>query len=199
MIGKRTKYINQMAVKCIKEAIKDEQFTLEPIDILSLKRIRIDKCEFVLLGDGTFYFYNDEGVTNEYITMWRDDVGGVLRNDIKKKKFDKYYEITTYGTKTLVRKVDEEEDGDIVLRFKSDNMIKLGDFLYLPIKIIEKSGSYWIDSASYNNVIEVEVDESEEAKKSLDDDLGFDDDYEDYRMSKEDEDIENYYIPKEEY
>ena len=60
MIGKRTKYINQMAVKCIKEAIKDEQFTLEPIDILSLKRIRIDKCEFVLLGDGTFYFYNDE-------------------------------------------------------------------------------------------------------------------------------------------
>lgn len=199
MIGKRTKYINQMAVKCIREAIKDGQFTLEPMNILSIKRIKIDKCEIVLSGDGSFYFSNDEDATREYILMWRDDVGGVLRNDIKAKKFDKYYEIITYGTRTLLRKVDEEEDGDIVLRFKSDNMLKLGDFLYLPIKIIEKDGSYWSNASNYNNIIEAEEEEEDDKKKSLEDELEFDDEYEDYRMSKEDEELENYYIPKEEY
>lgn len=186
-MAKIKSYINDMAVKCIQDAVNDNAFELRGIEPEDISSVKIDKIKVMYLND-KFTMYYDVDVDKSYLDSWRADVGGVYRDDLKHNNIKDYYILTTFGTKTLAKRLDAEKDAYIILRFGEGKLIQISDFYYLPIKTVGKDMSFVSHSSSFNNFIQDEHDEVIDLDK--DEDV-----YDEPTYSKEDMDLMNYYIP----
>lgn len=186
-MAKNKSYINEMAVKCIQDAVDDNAFELRGVEPEDISIVKIDKIKIVYLN-GKFTMHYDVDVDKSYLDSWRADVGGVYRDDLKTNNVKDYYILTTFGTKTLVKRLDAEKDAYIILKFGETKLIQISDFYYLPIKTVGKDMSFVSYSSSFNNFIKdgqdefIDIDKEEEV-------------YDEPTYSKEDMDLMNYYIP----
>lgn len=187
-----------MTMRCIQMELDNGEFELKELNPNNSFEIKIDKIKLTLSNNKFFVTY-DEEVTKPYLDIWRNGVGGIVRKDFIKKDISKYYEFLTEGTKTILRKVDNEKEPELILQFGENNFIKIGDFYFLPIKTMEKDSNYNQTGYSFSNQIEIpkkekkpkldrkgkEIEENEEEEI---------DPMETFTQS--DIDLFNYYIPE---
>lgn len=173
------KFINPIYVEALQDVIDNNKFELYPININNVA-IKIDKI--IIRGvDNKCLLYAADDVDSAYSKIWKADVGGVVKKDIKTKKYDKYYEILTCTTKTLLRLLDDDVvDEYINLKY---GILKIADYRYLPIKSVRINATYSSDSEFEDDLIEektIKRDNDEENVIKEDDSF----------MIKFDEDVE---------
>lgn len=196
-MAKNNTYINEMTVNCLQSAISNDEFEINQINLEDISRIKIDKIEIRYSLHNFVMYYNDE-VNKDYLETWEKDVGGVVRHDLKKDDISSYYILKTYGSKTLAKRLNED-NSDIVLRFGSSKLLKIGDFEYLPIKTVEPDKSFLSSSYVFNNFISVEEKKDTDKKLKKNGSSYIDEeDYEEETYSREDMDLMSYYTPDNE-
>lgn len=161
MATKAITSINDMTMRCIRMELENGDFELHELVPENIFEIKIDKIKLSLINNNFLTTY-EEDVTKPYLDIWRNGVGGVVRKDFSKKDISKYYEFITSGTKTILRKVDNDAEPELLLKFGEDNFIKIGDFYFLPIKTVEKKSNYSQLGYSFSNQIELPKEEKEQ-------------------------------------
>lgn len=196
-MAKNNTYINEVTVNCLQTAISSNDFDITQIQWDDISRIKIDKIEIRYAPHNFIMYYNDE-VNKDYLETWKKDVGGVVRKDLKNDNISSYYVLKTFGSKTLIKRLNDD-DSDIILRFGSSKLIKIGDFEYLPIKTVESDKSFLCSSHVFNNFITAEENaDSDKKNKKASDSYIEEGDYEEEMYSQEDMDLMSYYTPDNE-
>ncbi len=151
------KYINEFAKRCIQDAIDNGDFEACEYTVKRGTSIRIDRVVVVFDGDGV-YIALDDTVDQTYMILWNMDVGGILKRDFKRKDFEKYLELKTKNSMSLLRRIDDDE----LETFKANKMdhIYMGNFNYCIIKTIALNETYACKS-TYNDYIKDDTFEDE--------------------------------------
>lgn len=196
MASKIISNINDMTMRCIRMELDNGDFELKELPQNNNFEIKIDKIKLTL-ANGKFFVTYDEEVTKPYLDIWRTGVGGLVRKDFIKNDISKYYEFLTTGTKTILRKVDNEAEPEIILQFGESNFIKIGDFYFLPIKTMEKDSNYNQTGYSFSNQIEIpKEDKKQKNPKGKETEENEEEIYPMETFTKSDIDLFNYYIPE---
>ena len=98
----------------------------------------------IVRGGNEAYIYLSENVSKQYMNAWSKDVGKILSKDLRKKRDELYFEMVTETYRVLLRKITEEELGEMTE--KGFNHVLIGDFYYVIIKEIPLNGSYGVDN-----------------------------------------------------
>ena len=98
----------------------------------------------IVRGGNEAYIYLSENVSKQYMNAWSKDVGKILSKDLRKKRDELYFEMVTETYRVLLRKITEEELGEMTE--KGFNHVLIGDFYYVIIKEITLNGSYGVDN-----------------------------------------------------
>ena len=98
----------------------------------------------IVRGGNETYIRLSENVSKQYMNAWTKDVGKILSKDLRKKRDDLYFEMVTETYRVLLRKITEEELGEMIE--KGFNHVLIGDFYYVIIKEIPLNGSYGVDN-----------------------------------------------------
>lgn len=98
----------------------------------------------VVRGSEETYIHLSENVSKQYMKAWANDVGKILCKDLRKKRDELYFEMVTDTYRVLLRKITEEELGEMTE--KEFNHVLIGDFYYVIIKEIPLDGSYGVDN-----------------------------------------------------
>ena len=98
----------------------------------------------VVRGGNETYIRLSENVSKQYMNAWTKDVGKILSKDLRKKRDELYFEMVTDTYRVLLRKITEEELGEMTE--KGFNHVLIGDFYYVIIKEIPLNGSYGVDN-----------------------------------------------------
>lgn len=136
--------------------------------------ICIGVVHIIRLADET-YIRITEDVSKQYMNAWSKDVGKILSKDLRKNRDELYFEMVTDTYRVLLRKITEEELGEMTE--KGFNHVLIGDFYYVIIKEIPLDGSYYIDYGTVGKELLVdpmssntsEEDEEEEIVEEEDD------------------------------
>ena len=100
----------------------------------------------IVRGGNETYIYLSENVSKQYMNAWAKDVGKILSKDLRKKRDELYFEMVTETYRVLLRKITEEELGEMTE--KGLNHVLIGDFYYVIIKEIPLYGSYGVDNGT---------------------------------------------------
>ena len=100
----------------------------------------------IVRGGNETYIYLSENVSKQYMNAWVKDVGKILSKDLRKKRDELYFEMVTDTYRVLLRKITEEELGEMTE--KGFNHVLIGDFYYVIIKEIPLYGSYGVDNGT---------------------------------------------------
>ena len=98
----------------------------------------------IIRGGNETYIHLSENVSKQYMKVWSKDVGKILSNDLRKNRDELYFEMVTGTYRVLLRKITEEELGEMTER--GFNHVLIGDFYYVIIKEIPLEGSYSVDN-----------------------------------------------------
>ena len=98
----------------------------------------------IVRGGNETYIRLSENVSKQYMNAWTKDVGKILSKDLRKKRDELYFEMVTETYCVLLRKITEEELGEMTE--KGFNHVLIGDFYYVIIKEIPLNGSYGVDN-----------------------------------------------------
>lgn len=98
----------------------------------------------IIRGGNETYIHLSENVSKQYMKVWSKDVGKILSNDLRKNRDELYFEMVTDTYRVLLRKITEEELGEMTER--GFNHVLIGDFYYVIIKEIPLEGSYGVDN-----------------------------------------------------
>ena len=98
----------------------------------------------IIRGSNETYIHLSENVSKQYMKVWSKDVGKILSNDLRKNRDELYFEMVTGTYRVLLRKITEEELGEMIE--KGFNHVLIGDFYYVIIKEIPLEGSYGVDN-----------------------------------------------------
>ena len=98
----------------------------------------------IVRGGNETYIRLSENVSKQYMNAWTKDVGKILSKDLRKKRDELYFEMVTETYRVLLRKITEEELGEMTE--KGFNHVLIGDFYYVIIKEIPLNGSYGVDN-----------------------------------------------------
>ena len=98
----------------------------------------------IVRGGNETYIRLSENVSKQYMNAWTKDVGKILSKDLRKKRDELYFEMVTDTYRVLLRKITEEELGEMTE--KGFNHVLIGDFYYVIIKEIPLNGSYGVDN-----------------------------------------------------
>ena len=98
----------------------------------------------IIRGGNETYIHLSENVSKQYMKAWSKDVGKILSNDLRKNRDELYFEMVTDSYRVLLRKITEEELGEMTE--KGFNHVLIGDFYYVIIKEIPLYGSYDVDN-----------------------------------------------------
>lgn len=98
----------------------------------------------IIRGGNETYIHLSENVSKQYMKVWSKDVGKILSNDLRKNRDELYFEMVTGTYRVLLRKITEEELGEMTER--GFNHVLIGDFYYVIIKEIPLEGSYGVDN-----------------------------------------------------
>ena len=98
----------------------------------------------IIRGGNETYIHLSENVSKQYMKVWSKDVGKILSNDLRKNRDELYFEMVTGTYRVLLRKITEEELGEMIE--KGFNHVLIGDFYYVIIKEIPLEGSYGVDN-----------------------------------------------------
>ena len=100
----------------------------------------------IVRGGNETYIRLSENVSKQYMNAWTKDVGKILSKDLRKKRDELYFEMVTETYRVLLRKITEEELGEMTE--KGFNHALIGDFYYVIIKEIPLYGSYGVDNGT---------------------------------------------------
>ena len=98
----------------------------------------------IIRGGNETYIHLSENVSKQYMKVWSKDVGKILSNDLRKNRDELYFEMVTGTYRVLLRKITEEELGEMTER--GFNHVLIGDFYYVIIKEMPLEGSYGGDN-----------------------------------------------------
>lgn len=115
----------------------------------------------IIRGGNNTHIHLSENVSKQYMNAWSKDVGKVLSKDLRKKKDDLYFEMVTDTYRVLLRKITEEELGEMTE--KGFNHVLIGDFYYIIIKEIPLEGSYNVDNRIVNKELLIDPTLSDES------------------------------------
>lgn len=115
----------------------------------------------VVRGGNEAYIHLSENVSKQYMNAWTKDVGKILSKDLRKKRDELYFEMVTDTYRVLLRKITEEELGEMTE--KGFNHVLIGDFYYIIIKEIPLEGSYNVDNRIVNKELLIDPTLSDES------------------------------------
>ena len=126
----------------------------------------------IVRGGNEAYIHLSENVSKQYMNAWTKDVGKILSKDLRKKRDELYFEMVTETYRVLLRKITEEELGEMTE--KGFNHVLIGDFYYVIIKEIPLNGSYGVDNGIVGKELLVDPMSSntseEEEEEAVDED-----------------------------
>ena len=115
----------------------------------------------IIRGGNETYIHLSENVSKQYMRVWSKDVGKILSNDLRKNRDELYFEMVTGTYRVLLRKITEEELGEMIE--KGFNHVLIGDFYYIIIKEIPLEGSYNVDNRIVNKELLIDPTLSDES------------------------------------
>ena len=127
----------------------------------------IGRCKILRYPDGTICLNLDEGFDKEYGEIWRNDVGGILKKELKKNE-PCIYELIDSKFKALLKKISDDELEEF--RKNKHAHVKICGEYYTIIRIIKSNGSY--------------------SKKDFKNDYYYDIDIDDYIYSEKEDDCD---------
>lgn len=98
----------------------------------------------IVRGGNESYIHLPENISKQYMNAWSKDVGKILSKDLRKKRDELYFEMVTDTYRVLLRKITEEELGEMTE--KGFNHVLIGDFYYVIIKESPLDGLYSVDN-----------------------------------------------------
>lgn len=167
---RKTLITNEM-INLVKDSIEHDE--IKKFDLDGVRSFYIGRCRIIRNPNGELYLNLDEGYDREYGMLWNNDVGNILKNELKKKD-PELYEMIDSRFKVLLKKISDDE----LESFKENKFahVKIGDSYYTIIRIIKSDGWYcykdsrndYYESADLDDIIEEnEPDGIEENPKSL--------------------------------
>ena len=129
--------INSIVKSCYDAFAKVNKAECKHYPLSQGQTIGVGRVKIMIAGKQT-YLTLHEDVNKTYMAEWRKDVGTILSKDAKKENYDPYYTFSTDTFTVLMRRVDDSELKD----FENYNIIKLGDYNYVIIKLIKKGHSF---------------------------------------------------------
>lgn len=166
-----------------KQLIKKDVINLifSEIGNAKIDKLDLSKPFSVRIGNATVfktvgnmpYIHIPDGVGKEYMSLWKNDVGKVLMNELKRDE-PELYEIKTRKFIALAKKIRHEEEPSFVE--KGFLHIKVGDFYFTVIKVISTGSQYYqktcdFDPELYTNeddddiIVEEEAETEEKTKE----------------------------------
>jgi hypothetical protein len=120
---------------------------MSEIDKTELKKLDLTKFFAVRVGNVLVqkplnakpFISIPEGLNKDYMSLWNNDVGKVLLNELKKDA-PELYELRAVNFTTLMKKVAHEEEESFM--DKGLLHIKIGDFYFTIIKVISANSHY---------------------------------------------------------
>ena len=155
----KTKLITSDIIKLVKSAIKEKpevkKYILERYNRFAIGNyiVTMIKGEKPVINMG-------DNQSTEYYKIWRDDIGGVLLNELRKEDPD-LYEMKTGSFKVLMKRISEGEYLDFVNK-KMDHVM-IGNFGYTIIKAVNPKKTYGDKIDDYD----IEPDEEEIKQKPV--------------------------------
>ena len=140
--------MNLISKELIAKVANDSKLALtqmNPYTFPAYTNICIGAIHIVRGGNET-YIRLSENVSKQYMNAWTKDVGKILSKDLRKKRDELYFEMVTETYRVLLRKITEEELGEMTE--KGFNHVLIGDFYYVIIKEIPLYGSYGVDNGT---------------------------------------------------
>ena len=123
----------------------------------------------IIRGGNETYIHLSENVSKQYMKVWSKDVGKILSNDLRKNRDELYFEMVTDTYRVLLRKITEEELGEMTE--KGFNHVLIGDFYYIIIKEIPLEGSYNVDNRIVNKELLIDPTLSDESEDEEGEDI----------------------------
>lgn len=140
---RKTLITNEM-IKLVKDSIGNDE--IKKIEFDGPKSFYIGRCRITRTIDGSIYLNLEEGYDREYGMLWKNDVGNILKNELKKKD-PEIYELIDSRFRALLKRISDEE-----LEVFTQNKfahVKIGDVYYTVIRIIKPDG--WYTNKDYKN------------------------------------------------
>lgn len=114
-----------------------------------------------------------EKYTQEYANLWRNDVGGILLNELKKDE-PEIYEVKTSSFKAILKQIQEDELEEF--NEQGFNHVTVGDTHYTIIKAIKNNRYYSSVTDDYDldndflqdNIITIEEQDNTESEEQED-------------------------------
>ena len=141
---------------------KSASTRITPYTFPSYTKICIGVVNIIRVA-GETYIRLSEDVSKKYMNAWSKDVGKILSKDLRKNRDELYFEMVTDTYRVLLRKITEEELGEMTE--KEFNHVLIGDFYYVIIKEIPLEGSYSVDYGTDDKDLLVDPTSSNESEE----------------------------------
>lgn len=164
----KIKLITKDIIKLVKSVIDDT--IIKKYEFLNYNRFTIGNVVITMFNGDKPMLNIDESYTKEYEKIWRNDVGRIFYNELKKSD-PEIYEIISKNFKALLKKISEDEFNDF--KERGFDHVQIGDSWYTIIKAVTLNKSYADKSDDYDleeemlNVIEKNTNDVEEKQEDL--------------------------------
>lgn len=135
---------------------------LNKYDTTALFAVRIGSVMVEKYGGQKPQLNVKEGLNNEYIRLWKKDVGNILVKELKKDD-PELYEMRTSKIRVMLKRIDEEE----LPKFTDDGFahIQIADKWFTIIKIVNNKSTYSYMTSDFEIHEEYDVIVKEEKEK----------------------------------
>ena len=168
-MGKKSLITNEM-INLVKSSIAEIE--IEKVSFDEYRAFSVGRVTLTKEPGEKVYMYLDETFDNEYKSLWKADVGEVLRKEMRKESPELYI-LKDSKFKALVKKIGDDEMDS----FKENWFVhfKIGDNSYTIIRIIKPFHVFSYKDRSNDYAIEEKFEsyiiEDDEDKKIKEEDL----------------------------
>lgn len=170
-MGKKSLITNDM-INLVKSSLKEIE--IEKVSFDEYRAFSVGKVTLTREPGKKVYMYLDEAFDVDYKVLWMNDVGEILRKEMRKDD-PELYVLKDSKFKALVKKISDDE----IDSFKENGFVhlKFGDNMYTIIRIIkpysvfsyrDRTNDYYIEPKFESYIIETDEDDKikEEELKS---------------------------------
>lgn len=167
-MSKSFKLISDAIADVIQADYNKKEYKIKPFKINNGTGVFVGAVR-VTRGDNGAELFLSDGIGGAYLTAWKNDVGGLLLNDFKKKQYDTVYEMKAGNYYTLLRKAQPDEldelneKGFVHLEVKS---VVDGYSYYTILRVCKTSAEYYArDTTGMSDFVSVYEEEESSTKK----------------------------------
>lgn len=149
---RKTLITNEM-IRLVKDSVKNDE--LKKIVFDCPKAFYIGRCKITRDIEGKIYLNLEEGYDKEYGILWRNDVGNILKNELKKSD-PEIYELIDPKFRALLKRISDDEFES----YKENKFahVKIGDTYYTIIRIVKPNEWYCNKDSKNDYYVDMDIE-----------------------------------------